>query len=29
MVDSQIAPVIFGAGERIPVLGGSRTWPAR
>ena len=28
MVDSHIAPVIFGIGERIPVLGGSKTWPS-
>jgi uncharacterized membrane protein required for colicin V production len=27
MVDSSIAPIIFDAGERIPILGDSRPWP--
>jgi uncharacterized membrane protein required for colicin V production len=27
MVESKVAPVIYNAGERLPVVGGSETWP--
>ena len=27
MVKSEVAPIIFNAGERLPFVGGSQTWP--